>query len=182
MTPPRSIVEKLESSPALPEGSEERFAGYGVMGLTFRSGHVLALRRWVASSLGPPYTSVWHRSPHGEWTTYSDITSKLGCPRYIGADIQSAREARVITSWPEPFRLHVSIPEFQLEWDVEVAETPATRMMNGVARIIPRAAWRNRAFLSAMGLVAGPVLKVGRIGLTGMMPNGQSFIANPRMM
>jgi hypothetical protein len=30
--------------------------------------------------------------------------------------------------------------------------------------------------------VAGPLLGVGRIGLHGRVPNGQSFIANPRVL
>jgi hypothetical protein len=51
----------------LPAGGGERFAGYGVMGLPFRSGHVLAMRRFPASSIGPACTSVWHRSPDGRW-------------------------------------------------------------------------------------------------------------------
>lgn len=35
----------MEAAASLPAGSEERFIGYGVMGLPFRSGHVLALHR-----------------------------------------------------------------------------------------------------------------------------------------
>jgi hypothetical protein len=177
---PRSLIEAIESAPALPDGKEECFTGYAVMGLTFRSGHVLGLRKWAASSIGPAYTAVWHRSPDDEWATYSDVTSRLGCPRYIGAQLRVARKTRIIVTWPEPLRLHVSIPEVTFEWDVEVAPTPATRLMNAVARILPRAAWRNHSFLSALSLVVGPVLGVGRVGLVGKMPNGQYFIANPR--
>jgi hypothetical protein len=40
----------------------ERFAGYGVMGLPFRSGHYLALRHFPASSIGPGFRAVWHRA------------------------------------------------------------------------------------------------------------------------
>jgi hypothetical protein len=39
---PRELVSELEASRKLPRGLEERFAGYGVMGLPFRSGHLLA--------------------------------------------------------------------------------------------------------------------------------------------
>ena len=178
----RSVIEEVESSPSLPEGDDERFSGYAVMGLTFRSGHVLGLRKWTASSIGPPYTAVWHRSPDNEWTTYSSVTSRLSCPRYIGAQLRTARETKIVVTWPGPFRLHVSIPEVELEWDVEVAATPATRMMNAISRILPKAAWKNHSFLSAMSAIAGPMLGVGHVGLVGTMPNGQGFIATPRIV
>jgi hypothetical protein len=68
MREPAAIVQDLERHSDLPPGSEERFFGYGVMGLPFRSGHVLGLRRFPASSIGPGYRSVWHRDPNGGWT------------------------------------------------------------------------------------------------------------------
>src|SRR5215217_9571947 len=126
----RSVIEQVELAPSLPGGNEERFSGYAVMGLTFRSGHVLGLRKWTASSIGPPYTAIWHRSPDTAWTTYSNVTSRLGCARYIGEQLRTARETQITVTWPGPFQLHVSIPEVALEWDVEVAATPATRLMN----------------------------------------------------
>ena len=39
---PREIVLKIEDSAAVPPGKGDRFAGYAVIGLPFRSGHVLA--------------------------------------------------------------------------------------------------------------------------------------------
>lgn len=180
MRDPRSVIEAIESAPELPGGKEECFTGYVVMGLPFHSGHVLGLRKWAASSIGPAYTAVWHRSPDNVWATYSDVTSRLGCARYIGTQLRAAREARIVVTWPEQFRLHVSIPEIALEWDIEVAPTPATRLMNTVAHVIPRAAWRNHSFLSTLSRIAGPMLGLGRVSFTGTMPNGQYFIANPR--
>jgi hypothetical protein len=56
-----------EDRPALPAGDGERFADHGVLGLPFASGHVLAMRRCLASSIGPGSTSVWHRHPAGRW-------------------------------------------------------------------------------------------------------------------
>jgi hypothetical protein len=38
-TEPRKFVEELEAAASLPAGSNERFRGYGVMGLPFRSVH-----------------------------------------------------------------------------------------------------------------------------------------------
>src|SRR6266511_806513 len=72
MRQPAEYADEIEREPALPAGSEERFSGYGVMGLPFRSGHILGLRRFWASSIGPGYRSVWHRAPSGRWTFYQD--------------------------------------------------------------------------------------------------------------
>jgi hypothetical protein len=60
------LIRNIEEDASLPLGSSERFAGYAVIGLSFRSGHVLTLRRFPASSLGAGYTSIWHRDPGGQ--------------------------------------------------------------------------------------------------------------------
>ena len=52
MSSPKSLAESTEFGAELPPGNEERFSGYGVMGLPFASGHILSLRRFPASSLG----------------------------------------------------------------------------------------------------------------------------------
>jgi hypothetical protein len=92
MREPAEIVDALERAAELPPGSEERFSGYGVMGLPFRSGHVLGLRRFPASSIGPGYRSVWHRDPAGRWTFYQDQPAELACTRH--SDPRSTRCAR----------------------------------------------------------------------------------------
>src|SRR3712207_6921241 len=89
---PARLIRHLETAAALPAGTEERFAGYGIMGLPFASGHVLALRRFPASSIGPGYASVWHRDPAGAWTFYADVDPHLSCSRFFGnADRKSTR-------------------------------------------------------------------------------------------
>jgi hypothetical protein len=60
--------------------------------------------------------------------------------------------------------------------------TPATRIMNSVGRLMPSAAWHNRSVLRIMAAFAGPLLGVGHVGLEGVSPNGQHFIANPRQL
>ena len=47
----REIIRDIEESVSLPAGRGERFAGYAVIGLPFRSGDVLAMRRFPASSI-----------------------------------------------------------------------------------------------------------------------------------
>src|SRR5215217_2031268 len=89
-TEPRRLAEELETAAPLPQGTEERFNGYGVMGLPFRSGHVLALRRFPASSVGPGYTSVWHRNPAGDWVFYANVAPRQACTRFFGATVMDA--------------------------------------------------------------------------------------------
>jgi len=49
---PRTIIQGIEQHALLPPGTADRFAGYAVIGLPFRSGHVLSLRRFPASPWG----------------------------------------------------------------------------------------------------------------------------------
>jgi len=179
---PRELIEQLEAHPVLPSGTDERFNGYGVMGLPFRSGHILALRRFSATSIGPGYTSVWHRAPNGDWIFYTNVGASVSCPRYYGAAARDAVETPIDLEWLASDRLHVRIAVAPLEWDVTVAPTPATRLMNFMGSVLPGSAWRNSTVLSAMSLVAGPILRAGRVGLQGAAPNGQHFIANPKLI
>jgi hypothetical protein len=164
----------------LPSGTDERFAGYGVMGLPFASGHVLAMRRFPASSIGPAYTSVWHRTPAGEWTFWQDQPSELGCGRYFSADVPTVTETDIEVDWPSADELLVSIPEVDLHWRSTMQATPRSKAFNAVGSILPDRAWRSRRLLRAMGPIAGRVLGVGPVGLAGRVPNGQSFVANPQ--
>ena len=184
-TEPRELVEQLEAAASLPVGSNERFNGYGVMGLPFRSGHILAMRRFPASSLGPDYTSVWHRKPDGDWVFYADVSPRLACARFFGASAMDAIETEIRLTWPTPFRLRVSMPAVSFEWEVEVAETAATRLMNATGRLmrlIPSVVRRSPAVLAMMGKMAGPLLGVGRVRMHGRVPNGQQFVTNARLL
>lgn len=179
---PRKLVEQLEAAASLPEGSNERFNGYGVMGLPFKSGHVLAMRRFPASSVGPGYTSIWHRNPDGDWVFYANVSPRQACTRFFGAMATDAIETEIRLAWTAPFHLHIAMPALPFDWEVEVRVTAATRLMNAMGRLLPSAAWRSPAVLATMGMMAGPLLRVGRVGLQGHAPNGQHFIANPRVL
>jgi hypothetical protein len=177
---PADIVEDLEREPALPAGPEERFSGYGVMGLPFRSGHILGLRRFPASSIGPGYRSVWHRDPQGSWTFYQDQPAELACTRYFGSAVDEVREGPIGIDWTGPRTLHVQAGD--LDWTLEIGSTPVTRLFNGVGAALPARAWRSQPVLAVMSRVAGAGLRAGRVRLTGLAPNGQRFAASPRMV
>src|SRR5829696_7124314 len=46
MLQPKDLVDSLEQGTELPSGNEERFTGYGVLGVPFTSGDLLAMRRF----------------------------------------------------------------------------------------------------------------------------------------
>lgn len=174
---PRAFAAATEGA-ALPPGAyPERFLGYGVMGLPFSSGHVLAFRRFPATSLAGPYTSVWHRSPRGRWTFRQDAPADQACSRYFDAEIDRTVRAGIDLDWTGPRSLDLTADG--LSWRVELAATPMTRTMNAIAPRLPAGAWQRPGVLSAMGAVAGRALRTGRVGLQGTAPNGQRFQSHP---
>jgi len=180
MAEPKELVEKLEQGAQLPSGNEERVVGYGVMGVPFASGHLLAMRRFPASSLGEGYTSVWHRDPQGKWIFYVDVSPQLACPRYFGSAVAEAVVRGIEIAWRGPRDFTVSIEDDPaLNWRLSLAATPVTRLMNAMGSILPEALWRQQAVLKLMGKAASLVLRAGRLGLAGQVPNRQRFMANP---
>jgi hypothetical protein len=176
-------VRGLEQSPPIAPDDAERFLGYGVMGLPFASGHVLGIRRFPASSIGPGYTSIWHRSPERAWAMWVDVEPLLACPRYFGSGVEQVVKASIAISWPDPFRMTVTVDEgLELDWRIELDSTLMTRFLSAVATATPLSLWRRRSVLSAMATAAGPLLRAGRMSLHGTSPNGQWFEANPKMI
>lgn len=179
MREPVELARQVEDDPHLPAGACERVSGYGVMGLPFRSGHVLGLRRWTASSVGDGFTSIWHRNPAGRWTFYETAPSEIACTRYFGADVDEVQVGPIAVEWEDERRLHVSTVDAAVDWTIELGSTSLTRLMSVVGSALPLAAWRSRPVLAAMGQMAGWSLRVGTVKLTGMTSNGQRFDANP---
>jgi hypothetical protein len=179
---PQAAVDAVTVHPTLPVGTDERVAGFGVMGLPFRTGHYLAFRHFPASSFSPAYRSVWHRDPSGTWTFYATTPAQLSCSRYFSsATTVPAAQCEIAMTWTGPWSLAIAIPGL-LEWTVDITETAVTRAMSRVGLALPEQAWASRAVLAAMGRVAGPLLGVGQIRLTGDAPNGQGFRIAPRQM
>lgn len=175
---PQKYAQRAENTPTLPPGSAERFAGYALMGIPFSTGHVLAYRRFTASSIGPGYHAVWLRRPDGRWTIYADAPPELSCSRYFGAALSDSVFANVTGSWTGPASLAITVPGV-LQWRLELKSTPATAALSTVARTMPAAVWRSEKLLGAMGRMMGPLLRSGKMGLAGRVPNGQYFRARP---
>jgi hypothetical protein len=176
---PATLAAEAEDRRDPPAGDDERFAGYGVMGLPFAAGHVLAMRRFPASSIGPAYTSIWHRDPEGRWVFWQDQPDDRACPRYFSAALAETRQVAIQLDWPAEATLRLAVPELDFEWTATLARSPVTRLLSAVGSIMPERAWKARSVLSVMGPVAGAALRAGRVGLYGSVPNGQRFVANP---
>jgi hypothetical protein len=179
----RTRVLDAEHHAALDPGDNERFSGYGVMGLTFSSGHVLAMRRFPVTSVGPGYTSVWLRRPSGSWTIYADAPPQVSCARYFSAHLKSAVQCPITVTWTGDSTFSVRIDgDVDLKWDLKLASTLVTRAMTVALTAAPSSFLENKKVLKAMGAASGPVLRAGRLRLTGTVPNGQEFRAKPRRM
>jgi hypothetical protein len=176
---PRKLIQRIEETALLPAGNSERFEGYAVIGLPFRSGHVLALRRFPASSVGPSYTSVWHRDPQSAWTFYSTVNPELGCSRYWGREITRNIVAPIGIDWTGPTQFSVTIGT-TLRWEVRLTQSLPSRLMNAAAKVVPVAWWQRKFMPKAMGAAARIVLATGRMNLAGKTANDYEFIANPQ--
>ncbi|BCI90647.1 hypothetical protein NIIDMKKI_58530 [Mycobacterium kansasii] len=153
--------------PVLPAGDDERFVGFGVMGLPFTSGHYLALRHFPMTSFSPGYRSVWHRDPQGRWTFYATTPGPQSCARYFSSVTRNdAVQCEIDVAWVTPWSLVVVIPGL-LEWHIDIGTTFATRLMSTVGERLPAGAWTNSAALSVLGRAAGRCCGPGRSGSPG---------------
>jgi hypothetical protein len=183
MADARKLVLELEAeaSPAAVSGWEQ-FYGYAVVGVPFRSGHILGMRRFPFSSVGPGYTSVWHRDPDGRWVIYQDQGPAVTCPRAFGPAIDDAPTVPIAVDWvgPDRFTVDIETAGKQLHWEVRLSESAITRLLGTTASILPRSVRRHPAALAGIGRVAGWSLRAGRLRLHGAAPSRQDFFADLR--
>jgi hypothetical protein len=182
MGSPMTLARKLEGRPALTAGAEERFRGYGVMGLAFASGHRLAFRRMTQSSIGSPYTSVWHRAPEGAWTLYVDVESRKACPRYFGKALDRVVESEIKLCWEGPREVSLLVPGARLQWALRLSADALTRGLTILGRSVPGRLRRSPRVLSVVGRAGGRSLGLGPLALTGRAPNGQRYRVSPRLV
>jgi hypothetical protein len=178
-TSPQAAAAATKTQP-LPDGDEERAVGFGVMGLPFANGHYLAFRDFPETSFSPAYLSVWHRTPDGVWTFYATTPGPQSCSRYFSSATPiDPVVCDIDATWITPWSLAISI-DGVLDWRVDIKRTWATRLISVIADRMPASMSKSRRVLAMMGPVVGPVLGVGRIRLTGNLPNGQEFRIAPR--
>ncbi len=175
---PQQAVANWSAQADLVDGDDERFTGYGVMGVPFETGHYLAFRDMVASSVGPAYRAVWHRTPQGRWTIYTTALPELSCPRYFGAVGRAVQVAGIEVVWREGHQLDVTVDE-ELSWHIELGSTRATHLMTSMGGAMPPGAWNSAVVLASMAPMARAMLRSGRVRLRGRTPNGPRFRAAP---
>lgn len=177
---PADAASAVLHNATLPPGDDERFAGFGVLGLPFASGHYLALRCIPTSSFAPAYRSVWHRDAAGVWTFYATSSGELSCSRFFSsATPNDAVQCEIDVAWVTPWSLYIRIAGL-LEWQLDFGTSASTRLMSAIAPRLPAWAWTSQRALGALGRVAGPLMGTGRVRLSGNAPNGQRFMIAPK--
>src|SRR5262245_27250494 len=113
-----------------PWADHEYVRGWGVFGLPFDSGHVLALRVFPDNDFAP-YRTVCHRTRDGAWSIFVDAPRlDIACPRYYGAACVATTLAPIDVEWVGPMSLHVAMTSPLLDWTVDAFETPLLRVLN----------------------------------------------------
>jgi hypothetical protein len=179
---PQDTVAAVIANPILPAGDDERFVGFGIMGVPFAIGHYLAMRQFPATTFAPPYVSVWHRDPSCNWTFYATTPGQQSCARYFSsATPNDAVQCDIDVSWTGPWSLRVDIPGV-LHWTVDLQESRATRLMSRIGVRLPDKAWADPTVSRRLSRVARRTLGVGDVRLTGRAPNGQCYAMAPKQM
>jgi hypothetical protein len=134
---PRDAAVAAQRNPVLWPGTDERFTGYGVMRLPFRSGHYLAMRHIPASSIGPEYRTVWRDAPDGTCTFITDRRPEHTCARHFApGDSALTLYADIASKWDGSHSLRVTVPDM-LDWRIELGSAPATVMMTALSHRLP---------------------------------------------
>lgn len=174
-----NLEPRVEPSPV---PGYEHVRGYGVYGLPFDSGHVLALRVFPENDFAP-YRTVWHRTPDGRWAIYVDGPRlDTACPRYYGPAAERVAFADIEVTWTGPMELRVRLDEPELEATVRLAAPPRARLLNAVGARLPLSAWRRPAVARLLARVADAAFGVGDVTLVGTTPSGHRAVLMPRRM
>jgi hypothetical protein len=165
-----------------PWPDHEYVKGWGVFGLPFDSGHVLALRVFPENDFSP-YKTVWHRDPEGHWSIHVDGPRlDTACPRYYGPACTHVGHARIDIDWTGPTSLRVTMDTPALEWTIEARETTLLRVLNAASPRLPLWTWRSAGLVHARELLARRLLGLGGIRMSGTMPSGHVGILMPARM
>jgi hypothetical protein len=158
----------------------DRFQGYDLPGLAFESGDVLVVRRVERSSIGPPYTTIWHRDPGGRWTLTTSVEPARSCAHYIRPAVTDVRTDDVEVAWSGAYRLSVTARRMRLRLSVRLTRTPLTRAISIAAAMLPALVWRLPILSRLIGRAAGRALGAGPLALSGRSPSAHAFVQRLR--
>lgn len=155
--------------------------GWGVFGVPFDSGHVLALRVFPENDFGP-YRTLWHRDPSYRWSIYVDgARLDTACPRYYGAACDRTQFSHIGITWTGPASLRVTMDSPSLDWTLTASSTRLLSLLNTISPALPVATWRPRPLIRARELMARG-LGLGHLELSGVMPSGHRGTLMPQQM
>ncbi|MFV8052415.1 hypothetical protein [Mycobacterium sp. 48b] len=164
-----------------PWPGHEYVKGWGVFGLPFDSGHVLALRVFPENDFGP-YRTVWHRDPAGRWSIFvHGDRLDTACPRYYGPACTYTGFDEITLDWTGPASLRVTVADAALDWTLTATAGPVLRALNAVSRRLPLSTWRPRPLVRAREMLAAG-LGMGQVRMTGVMPSGHVGTLMPQQM
>jgi hypothetical protein len=175
------VVSIQERQAEAPWPGHEYVRGWGVFGMPFDSGHVLALRVFPEGSFGPN-RAVWHRDPAGHWSIYYDAPRpEVACPRYFGPACDTVAPAGVSIAWVGARTLQVEVDEPRLRWRMTARRSLALGVLNPMMAAMPLASWRVPALVRVREAVARG-LGLGDLSLRGPMPSGHLGLLMPQRM
>lgn len=177
----RRLSQLPERRSRAPWAGHEHFKGWGVFGLPFDSGHVLALRVVPESDFGA-YRTLWHRDPAGSWSIYVDGPRlDTACPRFYSKALTNTGFARINLEWAAPATLHISMDRPEVDWWLTVHTTPVLEVLNLVSARLPLVTWRYPALVRAREAIAS-WLGMGSLEFSAVMPNGQRGTVMPQQI
>jgi hypothetical protein len=167
---------------SFPWPNHEYVRGWGVFGLPFDSGHVLALRVFPENDFAP-YSTVWHRTPNGSWSIFADAPRlDVACPRYYGPACRVTSLTHIELKWLGPMSLQITMRSPRFDWKVEATETPLLRILNRISPSLPLWTWKADVLVHAREFMAKSLLDMGSIRMRGMMPSGHIGTLMPERM
>lgn len=163
--------------------SDHEYArGWGIFGLPFDSGHVLALRVFPQNDFAP-YRTVWHRTPDGAWSIFVDGPRlDTACPRYYAPACATVAHARIDVQWLGAHALRISMTDPALSWSAVASTTPLLRAVNAVSPHLPLWTWKRPSLVRTRELIARGMLGMGAIRMRGVMPSGHVGTLMPQRM
>lgn len=179
------LSAKLSDLPAVrgraPWPDHEYVKGWGVFGLPFDSGHVLALRVFPENDFGP-YRTLWHRDSSERWSIHVDgARLDTACPRYYGAACDHTGFAHIELTWTGPATLRVRMDSPALDWTLTATTTRLLRLLNPISAALPLGTWRPRPLVRAREHLAH-ALGMGNLQMSGVMPSGHTGTLMPQQM
>jgi hypothetical protein len=161
-------------------GRADSFRGYGLFGQAFASGDLLAFRRYDWSSIGPPFTTVWHRRPNGRWTCHTNVEPDRSCARYFGLPEDTVRRDGIDIVWRGSHELSIHVHAARLRLALRLAASPDVRLVSVLAGLVPEPIWRLERHARWIGRALGHALGAGPIQFVGSTPSGHRLLVKPR--